>query len=84
MVMMNDLDRFHLVMDVIDRLPTLGSDAADQRQQMSDARLAARDLRMDAASTTLTDAGIGRPAACATPAESLDATRPTCQFPGGA
>jgi xylulose-5-phosphate/fructose-6-phosphate phosphoketolase len=42
MVMMNDLDRFHLVMDVIDRVPSLGSRAASLRQQMSDARLAAR------------------------------------------
>jgi xylulose-5-phosphate/fructose-6-phosphate phosphoketolase len=42
MVMMNDLDRFHLVMDVIDRVPSLGSRAAVLRQQMSDARLAAR------------------------------------------
>jgi xylulose-5-phosphate/fructose-6-phosphate phosphoketolase len=42
MVMLNDLDRFHLVMDVIDRVPSLGSDAALVRQQMADARLAAR------------------------------------------
>jgi xylulose-5-phosphate/fructose-6-phosphate phosphoketolase len=42
MVMLNDLDRFHLVMDVIDRVPSLGSDYATLRQQMSDARLAAR------------------------------------------
>ena len=42
MVMMNDLDRFHLVMDVIDRVATLGSRAANLRQEMSDARLAAR------------------------------------------
>ncbi len=42
MVMMNDLDRFHLVMDVIDRVPSLGSRAAVLRQQMADARLAAR------------------------------------------
>jgi xylulose-5-phosphate/fructose-6-phosphate phosphoketolase len=42
MVMLNDLDRFHLVMDVIDRVPYLGSQAATLRQQMSDARLAAR------------------------------------------
>jgi xylulose-5-phosphate/fructose-6-phosphate phosphoketolase len=42
MVMLNDLDRFHLVMDVIDRVPLLGSRAAPLRQQMSDARLAAR------------------------------------------
>jgi xylulose-5-phosphate/fructose-6-phosphate phosphoketolase len=42
MVMMNDLDRFHLVMDVIDRVPSLGSRAATLRQQMVDARIAAR------------------------------------------
>jgi xylulose-5-phosphate/fructose-6-phosphate phosphoketolase len=42
MVMLNDLDRFHLVMDVIDRVPSLGSRAAALRQQMSDTRLAAR------------------------------------------
>jgi xylulose-5-phosphate/fructose-6-phosphate phosphoketolase len=42
MVILNDLDRFHLVMDVIDRVPSLGSHAATLRQQMSDARLAAR------------------------------------------
>jgi xylulose-5-phosphate/fructose-6-phosphate phosphoketolase len=42
MVMLNDLDRFHLVMDVIDRVPFLGSRAATLRQQMSDARLLAR------------------------------------------
>ncbi len=42
MVMLNDLDRFHLVMDVIDRVPSLGSRAAGVRQLMVDARLAAR------------------------------------------
>jgi xylulose-5-phosphate/fructose-6-phosphate phosphoketolase len=42
MVMLNDLDRFHLVMDVIDRVPRLGPNAAHVRQQMADARLAAR------------------------------------------
>jgi xylulose-5-phosphate/fructose-6-phosphate phosphoketolase len=42
MVMRNDLDRFHLVMDVIDRVPGLGSRAASIRQQMVDARLEAR------------------------------------------
>ncbi|MFD0200677.1 MULTISPECIES: phosphoketolase family protein [Saccharothrix] len=42
MVMLNDLDRFHLVMDVIDRVPSLGGAAASLRQRMSDARLAAR------------------------------------------
>lgn len=42
MVMLNDLDRYHLVMDVIDRVPGLGSRAATLRQEMADARLAAR------------------------------------------
>jgi xylulose-5-phosphate/fructose-6-phosphate phosphoketolase len=41
-LMLNDLDRFHIVMDVIDRVPTLGSHAATLRQQMADARLTAR------------------------------------------
>jgi xylulose-5-phosphate/fructose-6-phosphate phosphoketolase len=39
MVMLNDLDRFHLVMDVIDRVPGLGERAAQLRQEMADARL---------------------------------------------
>ncbi|MEU4335512.1 phosphoketolase family protein [Micromonospora lupini] len=43
MVMLNDLDRFHLVIDVIDRVPGLGARAAHLRQQMVDARQAARD-----------------------------------------
>jgi xylulose-5-phosphate/fructose-6-phosphate phosphoketolase len=38
MVMLNDLDRFHLVIDVIDRVPTLGSRAAHLRQRMIDER----------------------------------------------
>jgi len=42
MVMLNDLDRYHLVMDVIDRVPGLGERAAGLRQQMDDARLRAR------------------------------------------
>ena len=42
MVMLNDLDRFHLVMDVIDRVPGLGQRAAGVRQLMVDARLRAR------------------------------------------
>ncbi len=41
-VMLNSLDRFHLVMDVIDNVPSLQSRAAVLRQRMSDARLAAR------------------------------------------
>jgi xylulose-5-phosphate/fructose-6-phosphate phosphoketolase len=39
MVMLNDMDRFHLVMDVIDRVPGLGERAAGLRQEMSDERL---------------------------------------------
>jgi xylulose-5-phosphate/fructose-6-phosphate phosphoketolase len=39
MVMLNDLDRFHLVMDVIDRVPGLGSRAAPLRQRMVDERV---------------------------------------------
>jgi xylulose-5-phosphate/fructose-6-phosphate phosphoketolase len=42
MVMMNDLDRYHLVMDVIDRVPGLGSRAAAVRQLMADTRRRAR------------------------------------------
>ncbi len=42
MVMLNDLDRFHLVMDVIDRVPGLANRAGELRQEMVDRRLAAR------------------------------------------
>jgi xylulose-5-phosphate/fructose-6-phosphate phosphoketolase len=42
MVMLNDLDRFHLVMDVIDRVPGLGVRESALRQRMVDARAAAR------------------------------------------
>ena len=42
MVMRNDLDRFHLVMDVIDRVDRLGSSAAELRQDMADRRVLAR------------------------------------------
>ena len=42
MVMLNDLDRFHLVMDVIDRIPSLGSHAVSLRQRMQDERVKAR------------------------------------------
>ncbi len=42
MVMLNDLDRFHLVIDVIDRVEGLADKAAVLRQHMLDARLSAR------------------------------------------
>jgi len=42
MVMLNDLDRFHLVMDVIDRVPGLRGKAAHVRQLMEDRRMGAR------------------------------------------
>jgi xylulose-5-phosphate/fructose-6-phosphate phosphoketolase len=42
MVMLNDLDRFHLVMDVIDRVPGLRGKAAHVRQLMEDRRMEAR------------------------------------------
>jgi xylulose-5-phosphate/fructose-6-phosphate phosphoketolase len=42
MVMLNDLDRFHLVIDVIDRVPGLAEKHAALRQRMQDERLAAR------------------------------------------
>ena len=39
MLMLNDMDRLHLVMDVIDRVPRLVSRASGLRQQMVDERL---------------------------------------------
>jgi xylulose-5-phosphate/fructose-6-phosphate phosphoketolase len=39
MVMLNDLDRFHLVIDVIDRVPGLAEREAHLRQHMLDERL---------------------------------------------
>src|SRR3954447_13747326 len=38
MVMLNDMDRYHLVMDVIDRVPGLATRAALVRQEMVDER----------------------------------------------
>ena len=47
MVMLNDLDRFHLVMDVIDRVPGLAARAGRLRQYMADRRLLARGYTRD-------------------------------------
>ncbi len=38
MVVRNDLDRFHLVQDVIDRVPSLGARAAHVRAEMAEQR----------------------------------------------
>jgi xylulose-5-phosphate/fructose-6-phosphate phosphoketolase len=43
MVMLNDLDRYRLAIDVIDRVPGLGTRAAPLRQELEDARLRARE-----------------------------------------
>ena len=42
MLMLNDLDRYHLVMDVVDRVGSLGPRAARLRQDMVDRRAVAR------------------------------------------
>ncbi len=42
MVMLNDLDRFHLVMDVVDRVPGLSARGGHLRQAMEDQRLRCR------------------------------------------
>ena len=42
MVMLNDLDRFHLVIDAIDRVPALASVGVSVRQEMEDRRALAR------------------------------------------
>ncbi len=39
MVVLNDMDRFHLVEDVIDRVPSLGANAAYLKQKMRDKRI---------------------------------------------
>jgi xylulose-5-phosphate/fructose-6-phosphate phosphoketolase len=43
MVMLNDLDRFHLVIDVIDRVPSLGEAAVGVRAAMVERRREARE-----------------------------------------
>ena len=47
MVMLNDLDRFHLVMDVIDRVPGLRDRASDVRMLMEEKRRLAREYTRD-------------------------------------
>ncbi|HEY7592075.1 MAG TPA: phosphoketolase family protein [Actinophytocola sp.] len=47
MLVLNDMDRFHLVMDVIDRVPGLGERAAAVRQRMADERTAQRRYAYD-------------------------------------
>jgi len=42
LLMLNDLDRFHLVMDVVDRVPSLGPAAAGLREEMIERRSKAR------------------------------------------
>jgi xylulose-5-phosphate/fructose-6-phosphate phosphoketolase len=43
MTVLNDMDRFHLVMDVVDRLPQLGQRAAYLKQEMQDMRIRHRN-----------------------------------------
>jgi xylulose-5-phosphate/fructose-6-phosphate phosphoketolase len=43
MVMLNDLDRYRLVIDVLDRVPGLAAREGALRQEMQDARLKARE-----------------------------------------
>ena len=47
MVMLNDLDRFHLVMDVLDRVPGLSESCGRLGQEMSDRRIRARAYTRD-------------------------------------
>ena len=47
MVMLNDLDRYRLVMDVLDRVPGLAEREGPLRQRMQDARLRARQYTRD-------------------------------------
>jgi xylulose-5-phosphate/fructose-6-phosphate phosphoketolase len=48
MVMLNEMDRFRLVIDVIDRVPALGARAAQLRQDMVDERLRHRAYTREA------------------------------------
>ena len=62
MVMLNDLDRFHLVKDVIDRVPNVGPHASEVRQLMVDERARHRATLVRPARTPLTyGTGSGHP-----------------------
>src|SRR5471032_1576414 len=43
MTVLNDLDRFHLVMDVVDRLPQMGAKGAHLKQQLQDKLIEHKD-----------------------------------------
>jgi xylulose-5-phosphate/fructose-6-phosphate phosphoketolase len=62
MVMLNDIDRYHLVMDVIDRVPGLTTRAAGVRQDMVDARLRAKRWTREYGEDHPEVAGWSRPA----------------------
>jgi xylulose-5-phosphate/fructose-6-phosphate phosphoketolase len=71
MVMLNDLDRFHLVIDVIDRVPNLAERAAHLRQHMVDERLRHRAYTREhgedppeLSGWSWPQDGVGEPAAC--------------------
>ena len=64
MVMLNDLDRFHLVIDVIDRVPGLGSHAAELRQRMVDERLRCRAYTRDRGRRSRPRSATGRGPTC--------------------
>ena len=60
MVMLNDLDRFHLVIDVVDRVPGLVDRASRLRQEMIDQRLRCRAWTREHGTITRTS-GLDRP-----------------------
>ena len=76
MVMLNDLDRFHLVIDVIDRVPSPAARAqAGLRQKMVDERLAAREYTRDARRRPARGARLGLARRAATPAAEGEVAR---------
>ena len=80
MVMLNDLDRFHLVMDVIDRVPAPRQHAARRCDSaMVDARLAARRLHPRARRGRPGDRRLALVAAAPTPARASVMHRPRRQ-----